>query len=108
MGGMYLKTSKIRRSTCGGILFVGIILAATLSAFGADNPGLRTKTPVACAQLRTLRALNTELTYFTNPRTGDKLDYLVLGDAAKSDEVIVMFNGTGGILPDWPIEMITN
>lgn len=105
---MYLKTSKIRRATSGGVLFLSIILASTLSAFGADNPGLRTKTPVACAQLRTLRALNTELTYFTNPRTGDKLDYLVLGDAAKSDEVIVMFNGTGGILPDWPIEMITN
>jgi len=31
-----------------------------------------------------------------------------MGDAAMSEDVIVMFNGTGEIVPDWPIQMITN
>jgi len=31
-----------------------------------------------------------------------------MGDDAISDEVIVMFNGTGEIVPDWRIQMITN
>jgi pimeloyl-ACP methyl ester carboxylesterase len=64
--------------------------------------------PVACASLRTLRDLGSRLTLFTNPRTGNKLEYLVVGDGPISDEVIVMFNGTAGVLSDWPIQMITN
>jgi len=49
-----------------------------------------------------------QLKSFTNKRTGDSVDYLVIGDAAMSDDVIVMFNGTGEIVPDWPLQMITN
>ena len=39
---------------------------------------------------------------------GNTLYYAVVGDAAKSSELLVLFNGTGGILPDWPVQMLTN
>src|SRR5262249_39814991 len=48
------------------------------------------------------------LSLVENARTGNALEYIVVGDAAASDQVIVFFNGTGGILPDWPTQMITN
>lgn len=66
------------------------------------------KTPVPCRAIGDLRELGAGLTFFTNSRTGDVLEYTVIGDAAESDELIVMFPGTGEILPDWPIQMLTN
>jgi pimeloyl-ACP methyl ester carboxylesterase len=66
------------------------------------------KTPVPCRGIRYLRDLASSLNFFTNPRTGDDLEYTVIGDAAQSDELIVMFPGTGETLPDWPIQMLTN
>lgn len=64
--------------------------------------------PVACSQLETLRGLRREMSLSTNPRTGHSLEYIVIGDGAKSNELILMFNGTGGVFADWPTQMITN
>lgn len=90
---------------------VALFLCLLASLAGAQS-SLRPaqKAPVPCASLTKLRdlATNPGLTYFTNPRTGDQLDYVVIGDAAASDEVLVMFNGTSAILPDWPEQMFTN
>ena len=55
-----------------------------------------------------MRASREDLSVATNPRTGYAIEYAVIGDGAASDELIVMFNGTGGIFPDWPVQMITN
>lgn len=66
------------------------------------------RNPVPCSVIRNLRELGPELTFFTNHRTGDELEYIVLGDAAVSDELLVMFPGTGQTLADWPVQMVTN
>ncbi len=58
--------------------------------------------------METLRLSREHLSVATNPRTGNALEYAVIGDGTASDELIVMFNGTGGIFPDWPVQMITN
>jgi hypothetical protein len=44
----------------------------------------------------------------TNSRTGDLVEYLLIGDAASSNQILVFFNGTSQIIPDWPTQMITN
>ncbi len=72
----------------------------------ARNPVKRS--PVPCSAIRNFRELGPELTFFTNPRTGDQLEYIVIGDAAVSAEVLVMFPGTGQTLADWPVQMLTN
>jgi pimeloyl-ACP methyl ester carboxylesterase len=64
--------------------------------------------PVPCKDLQTFRALGSNLSSVTNPRNGDVINYIVIGDAAKSNELLVMFNGTGTILPDWPTQLLTN
>jgi pimeloyl-ACP methyl ester carboxylesterase len=63
---------------------------------------------VACKDLETLRGLRRHASVVTNARTGHSLEYVVIGDGAKSDKLVLMFNGTGGIYPDWPIQMLTN
>jgi len=87
------------------LCLVGILVGIFTTSLSAA-----TLTPIPCANITRLRDLasNPGLTYFTNSRTGDQLDYVVLGDAAVSDEVIVLFNGTSAILPDWPVQMLTN
>ena len=75
----------------------------------AENPGKSgARHPVPCSAIRNLRELGPELTFFTNPRTGDELEYIVIGDAAATDELLVMFPGTGQTLADWPVQMLTN
>ena len=64
--------------------------------------------PVPCSQFTTLRELHREMSYVKNPRTGDTLEYVVLGDGAKSNDVLVYFPGTGQIIPGWPTELIAN
>ena len=89
-----------------------IVLALMLCACGGNSssngnaPALASA--VSCASLTRLRDLGPQLRLFTNPRTGDQLEYIVVGDGAMSNDLLVMFNGTGGILSDWPIQMITN
>jgi hypothetical protein len=86
-----------------------LALAQSSSPSG-NSATSRQQTPIPCASITKLRDLakNPGLTYFTNPRTGDQLDYIVIGDAAVSNEVLVMFNGTSAILPDWPEQVFTN
>ena len=82
---------------------------SAVSAATAGEPQPQaTRGPVACKDLRTLRELRSQLRAVRNQRTGNTLYYVVLGDAAKSSELLVLFNGTGGILPDWPVQMLTN
>jgi pimeloyl-ACP methyl ester carboxylesterase len=74
----------------------------------ASAPATGSLSPVPCAQIRTLRELGRSLAYATNPRTGDTIEYVVIGDGAVSSELLVMFPGTGQILPDWPMQLLTN
>jgi len=79
-----------------------------------------TEVPIACADLSKLSDLGkSDLQQVTNARTGDTLNYVVIGDGATGSsishgsvvtdaEVLVLFPGTSGIMPDWPIQMITN
>jgi hypothetical protein len=83
----------------GLLLFVGV---SAPGAFAANA------TPIPCSQVGDLRDLAPNLIYYTNPNTGDQMDYVVIGDATVSSEVLVFFLGTGQILPDWPLQMITN
>jgi pimeloyl-ACP methyl ester carboxylesterase len=79
------------------------------SLASADNQFKRsTLNPIPCSAIRNLRELGHELTFFTNARTGDELEYIVIGDATLSNDVIVMFPGTGQTLADWPVQMLTN
>jgi len=97
------------------------ILAFTLAACGAQPasmpalPGVANdaaprsdKAPIPCSSLGNMRDLGTHLEVVENPKTGDSLEYVVVGDAAKSDDLIVLFPGTGQTLADWPTQVITN
>ena len=64
--------------------------------------------PTSCAEVETLRRLSDTTTSVTNSATDHTLRYAVIGDGARGDDVILFFNGTGGILPDWPVQMLTN
>jgi pimeloyl-ACP methyl ester carboxylesterase len=99
-----------RCSVAIGLALVGALLAANQAAVAGPADPVRTtfRQPVACKDLRTLRELRSQLHAARNPRTGNTLYYVVIGDAAKSDELLIFFNGTGGILPDWPVQMLTN
>jgi pimeloyl-ACP methyl ester carboxylesterase len=55
-----------------------------------------------------MAGLGKDLSVSRNPKTGDSVEYVVVGDAAKSKDVIVFFPGTGQTIADWPIQMITN
>lgn len=63
---------------------------------------------VACGQLSTLRALHGQLQVAKNAATGNAIEYLVVGDGARSNDVLVYFPGTGQMVPGWPIQLITN
>lgn len=67
-----------------------------------------TLSPVPCSQVSTLNALHRDIRYAKNAATGDTLEYLVVGDGAKSSDVLVYFPGTGQIIPGWPAELFTN
>lgn len=104
-----LSIARLMRRVVGlGSIVVILAALSTGSAHAAGAAPVPPKTPLSCAALTTLRNLASRLTLFTNPGTGDKFEYAVLGDAAKSNDVIVMFPGTGEIIPDWPVQMITN
>lgn len=63
---------------------------------------------IPCSQIRTLSGLHDRLQVAKNPATGDSVEYLVVGDGARSNDLLVMFPGTGQILPGWPVQLITN
>ena len=64
--------------------------------------------PVPCSSLRYMRDLNRHLDVVKNRKTGDSLEYVLVGDGKKSDEIILFFPGTGQDIADWPMQMITN
>jgi pimeloyl-ACP methyl ester carboxylesterase len=88
-------------------MLAGAWLLGAIGCGSSSGSGSHTQ-PVACADLASLRDLGPQLSLVKNARTGDTLEYIVVGDGAESREVIVLFPGTGGILPDWPTQMITN
>ena len=88
------------------IALAGAVVLATIGCSSSGSGGH--SMPVACADLTSLRELGPDLAVVKNDRTGNSLEYIIVGDGADSREVIVMFPGTGGILPDWPTQMITN
>ena len=66
------------------------------------------RSPVPCSKIADLRSLGKSLSYVTNAKTGDSIEYAVIGDGAVSDDLLVMFPGTSQILPGWPVQLITN
>jgi pimeloyl-ACP methyl ester carboxylesterase len=66
------------------------------------------RSAIPCAKLSTLRQLRGQLSVVKNPSTGDSVEYLVVGDGAVSDDLIIMFPGTGQIIPGWPMQLFTN
>ncbi len=106
-----MKTNQRHSASAVGLFSLAVVLSMMLTACGGGSGGsssTASQKPIACSELTDLRDLAPKLQSFTNQRTGDTVDYLVMGDAAMSDDVIVMFNGTGEIVPDWPLQMITN
>jgi pimeloyl-ACP methyl ester carboxylesterase len=89
-----------------------IFTLAVVCAVIANRSGLRrmfaAPAIVPCSDITTLRDLSTSVRTSTNPRTGDVVEYLLVGDAASSNQLLVFFNGTSQIIPDWPTQMITN
>ena len=88
-------------------LLLLVALAAGCGGTSSTSPSAPPRV-VPCSDLTTLRHLNSNLTTILNPSTGDTIEYVVVGDGAVSDDLIVMFPGTAQILPDWPMQMITN
>jgi pimeloyl-ACP methyl ester carboxylesterase len=89
--------------------------ADVVGVLSGPGPAAATSTPlpspldvVPCRDLRTLRELADRLRTVSNPRTGQTVEYFVVGDGARSNQLLVFFNGTSQVLPDWPIQMITN
>jgi pimeloyl-ACP methyl ester carboxylesterase len=86
------------------LLLVLTALADSLSKRRADAaPAI-----VPCSDLTVLRDQAGSIRTSTNSRTGHKVEYLLIGDAASSSQILVFFNGTSQIIPDWPTQMITN
>jgi pimeloyl-ACP methyl ester carboxylesterase len=104
-----MKTATVRGASRFVALaaVVGLMACVPKAPVGAGGEPAR-KSPVACKELETLRTLRKELSLVTNPRTGHSLQYVVVGEGARSSELILLFNGTGGVLSDWPIQMLTN
>ena len=103
-----MKTNHRYLAIGRAVFLMTAILSMTLAACGGGSGGsgsfAAAEKPIPCSALTELGGrLAWQLKSFTNKRTGDSVDYLVIGDAAMSDDVIVMFNGTGEIVPDWPL-----
>lgn len=90
------------------LLLVALIVVGSLLGWNFRKNGASAQDMVACKDLTTLRDLRTRLVPITNGRTGDTMRYVIVGDAAKSSEPVVLFNGTSQILADWHIQMLTN
>lgn len=108
-GGVGRKPSS-RRISVAALLVAALAETAcqgTLSHAVSSSTPVTTR-PVSCSEIGKLRQLGSRLQYVTNPRTGDQIEYVVIGDAAMSNDVLVMFPGTGQVIPSWPIQMLTN
>lgn len=87
------------------LVLAGACVPSSKVVAGGDTG---TRRPVPCKDIETLRALWHPSSRVTNARTGHSVEYVVIGDGARSQDLVLMFNGTGGIFPDWPIQMLTN
>jgi pimeloyl-ACP methyl ester carboxylesterase len=101
-------TSRVECAVLIAALTAGCSTSTSSSVPSTPPPGPNQNKVVPCSQLRTLRQLNHQLTVFKNARTGDSIEYLVIGDGAASDDLLLMFPGTGQTLAGWPEQMITN
>ncbi len=107
----------------GESVFKGLLSAALavagLSVLSQPAAAVK-KLPVACSEITELRTLGaSDLNLVTNRRTGDSVQYTVIGDGASGKKhiighkatdakVLVFFPGTDYTLPDWPVQMLTN
>ncbi len=96
---------------------LGLVLTLVLTACGGGGgasvgvpatPTIAHRSVVPCSAIQDLRSLGSDLSQVTNPATHDTMEYTVIGDGALSDDVLVMFPGTGQILTGWPVQMLTN
>lgn len=78
------------------------------SGTSANHGARALRSPVPCSKISNLRLLGKTLSYVKNAKTGDSIEYAVVGDGAVSSDLLVMFPGTGQIIPGWPVQMITN
>lgn len=63
---------------------------------------------VPCKDITTLRDLSSSVRTSSDSRTGHTIEYLLVGDGASSNQVLVFFDGTSQVMADWPTQMITN
>ncbi|PTL79590.1 alpha/beta fold hydrolase [Vitiosangium sp. GDMCC 1.1324] len=99
----------LRCVTMAAIVSSIVLTSACVSSTQAGTASAASrKSPVACKDIETLRALWRQASVAKNARTGHSLEYVVIGDGARSDELVLMFNGTGGVFSDWPAQMLTN
>lgn len=80
---------------------------APLGAAAASKAAAKTGV-VACSSIRSLADLGGQVKTYQNPSTGDSIEYLVIGDGARSKDMLVMFPGTGQIMAGWPVQLVTN
>jgi hypothetical protein len=106
--GGVLKSSAVSDAITTILVTAGIGIVLTCAGCDSSATTSAPQRPLRAADLTTLRALRQHLTLVQNPRTGDTLEYVVIGDGARSNELIMLFPGTGGILADWPVQMLTN
>lgn|GEM_PF-2421994 len=111
-GPRYFQHSLVKLAAVALSLSLSAALTMAVAGCGGSGssapPPAPPAVPVSCASLTTLRDFGSHLSLFTNPRTGDELEYVVVGDGAKSNDLVVMFNGTSEVMADWPILMLTN
>lgn len=108
-------TKSVRSATGVAVLIALVACGAPSSLPSATGLGAALhrrsaggETPLPCSALSSMRALRRDLKVSLNPKTGDSIEYAVVGDGTKSDDVLVFFPGTGQTIADWPIQMITN
>ncbi|HTU82876.1 MAG TPA: hypothetical protein VMF61_12140 [Candidatus Acidoferrales bacterium] len=102
---------SILRSLFAAFSFAGLLACAAPAVPSGPElavPAAARPKPVPCSALTTIRALHRQIEYVTDSATGDELEYLVIGDGARTKDVLVFFPGTGQIMTGWPIQMITN
>lgn len=105
-------TARIRKLRCC-LALAALVASGCSNAATPATPSVVPSPPrpagaIPCNQLQTLRQLNRRIAVFQNPGTGDSVEYLVIGDAAVSNDLLLMFPGTGQILAGWPSQLITN
>jgi hypothetical protein len=88
-----MKSGTVRKLMRKNVVFDGRTLLVALIVAGCSNSGSVSgaaparATVVRCSEVRTLRQLRDRLSVATNARTGDSVEYLVIGDAERSNDL---------------------